>query len=69
VAHVPDHPVARAREHVVEREGQLDDAQTRRKVPSAASDALDDHLANFVGDLRELLLRNLLQVLRGVDPR
>ena len=66
VADVPDQHVARRIEHVMDRNRQLDDAESRSEM--AAGDAHGgDHLrAQFAGELTQLIGRESAQLLRRV---
>jgi hypothetical protein len=50
----------------VDGHGQLDDAEVRPEVPAGLRDLLDQEATDLVGELRELLLRESVQVAR--DP-
>ena len=67
VPDVPDQQVARGLEGVVERDRQLDRAQVRGEVAAGLRDAADDLLAQLVGELSELVDRELAQVGGQVD--
>ena len=74
MADVPDQPVARRVEDVVQRDGQLDDAKAGAEMPAGHRDGVDGLGAQFVGDLLELVfvkpaqIGGLLMVSRsGVD--
>lgn len=49
VPHVPHQPVVRGVEHVVQGDGQLDDAQTGTKMPTGLPNGVEQFLAQFVG--------------------
>ena len=54
VAGVPDDRVARAVEHAVQRQRELDDAQVGREVPARLGDVLDQELADLGRESFEL---------------
>ena len=62
VPHVPDEPVARRVEGVVEGDGQLDRAQTGARVAAHARHRLKDVLAHLVGDRLQLFGAQTAQV-------
>ncbi len=62
---IPNDAVARRVEHVVERHRQLDDAQTRAKMAPGERDGVDRLGAQFLCELRELILRQTAEVLRN----
>ena len=64
VADVPEDLVARGLEHRVQRDRQLAGAEVGAEVPADLADRVDDVLAHLLGELRELLLGQLAQVLR-----
>src|SRR6266568_7538242 len=65
---VPDEPVPRAVESPVERERQLDDTEVRSEMPAPLRDGLDDRAAALSGELGQLVVGELLQLSRVVDP-
>ena len=67
VADVPDQPVARRVEDVVQRDRQLDHAEAGAEMPAGHRDRVDRLRAQLVGDLPQVLLRQLAQVRRGLD--
>ncbi|GAA0007618.1 hypothetical protein BRDID11002_76240 [Bradyrhizobium diazoefficiens] len=72
VADVPDQPVARRVEDVMDRGGELDHAETRAEVTAGYRDGIDGLLPQLVGDLANLLDLELAQVVRrpdGVEKR
>src|SRR5659263_259688 len=69
VPDVPDDPVPRAVEHVVEGDREFHHAEARGEVPSRARDVADDRLPQFRGDARKLVARYLLQFRRRLDRR
>ena len=61
---VPDQNVLRRLEDVVQRGGELDHAQAGAQVPAGDGDRIDQLLAQFVSQLRQLLLIQLAQLFR-----
>ena len=49
MADVPDQPVARRVEHIVQRDRQLDDAEAGAEMAAGNRHRLDGFLAQFVG--------------------
>ena len=64
VADVPDQPVARRVEDVVQRDRQLDDAEPGAEMAAGDRDGVDRLGAQLVGDLRAAASRAA-----GADPR
>ena len=72
MADVPDQPIARRVEDVVDRGGELDHAEARAEVTAGHRDGIDGLLTQLVGDLANLLDLELAQVIRcpdGVEKR
>ena len=67
MADVPDEAILRGVEHVVERNGQLDDAQAGAQMPAGDRHGIDHLLAQFVCDLTQLAGIQLTQVLGGMN--
>jgi len=67
VPDVPEDLVARGLEHGVQGDGQLAGAEVGAEVTADLADGVDDVLAHLLGDLHELLLGELVQVLGTVD--
>ena len=67
VADVPDQAVARGVEHVVQRDRKLDHAQAGAEVAAGHRHRVDGLLAQFVGDLPQLLAFQAAQVRRRLD--
>ena len=65
MADVPDDAVARRVEQVVQRDGQLDDAEPRPEVAAGDRDGVDRLLAQLVRDLTKLALVELGEGLQG----
>src|SRR3954452_12082794 len=55
MADVPDQPVARRVEDVMDRGRQFDDAEAGSKMAAGDRDRVDGFLAQLVGDLTELI--------------
>src|SRR6185369_3169788 len=53
VAHVPDQPVTRRLEDVVQGDGELDGAEARGEVSASRGDAADEVLAQLLAELGE----------------
>ena len=51
VAHVPDQPVVRRVEDVMQRDRELDRAEVRRQMAAGLRHALEDELAQLDGEL------------------
>ena len=67
MADVPDQPVGRRVEHGMQRDGQFDHAEAGAEMAAGLGDRVDGLGAQFVGDLPELLRRQVLQVARKMD--
>ena len=67
VADVPEDLVARGVQQRVQRDRQLAGAEVGAEVPADLADRVDDVLAHLLGELRELLLGEPVQVLGTVD--
>jgi hypothetical protein len=68
MADVPDQPVARRVEHVVQRNGQLDHAEPGAQVPAGDGNGRNRLLAQLVGELAQLILGKPTQIVRGRNP-
>src|SRR5579863_4731517 len=64
MADVPDDLIRRRIEDVVERHGQLDDAQPGAEMAPRDRDRIDQLLAEFFRQLRQIRLRQLAKVSR-----
>jgi hypothetical protein len=67
VADVPDEPVARRIEHIMERHGQFDHAQAGAKMAARHGHRGNRLLPQFVGNLTQLILRQPPQIGRRVN--
>ncbi len=67
VADIPDDPVLGRVEHIVERGGQFDHAKTGAEMPAGDRNDVDQVGAQLIGELAELVLFQLAQVLRQID--
>jgi len=67
VPYIPQDPVPRAVEHVVEGDREFHHAEARCEVPPRARDVAYDRLAQFRGDARKPVARDLLQFGRRLD--
>jgi hypothetical protein len=67
VADVPDQPVGRGVEHIVQRNGELDHAEPGAEVAAGHRDGIDHLQAELVGELAQVGGIELAQVDRRVD--
>ncbi len=67
VADVPDQPVARRVEHIVQRHRQLDDAESGAEVAAGHRHRADRFGAQLVGELAQLADRQGAQIGRGAN--
>ena len=67
MAHVPDQPVMRGVEHIVQRDGQFHRTQIGRQVPPGTRHGVQNELPQLVGQLGQLLPLQRAQVGRTVD--
>ena len=67
VAHVPDQPVIGRVEHIVQRDRQFDRAEVGRQVPPATRHRLQQELAQFIAQLRQVAALERAQVGRTGD--
>ena len=67
VPHVPDQPVARRIENVMQHHGELDDAEPRAEVTPCFRNRIDGFRAQLVGELLQLLDRKPPDIGRLVD--
>ncbi len=67
VADVPDQPVFRRVEHVMDRDGQFDHAEAGAEMPAGLADRRDHLLPELVRQLAQLVRLELAQVGRGID--
>ena len=51
----------------MQRDGQLAGAEVRAEVAADLADGVDDVLAHLLGDLDELVVGEVVEVLRAVD--
>ena len=65
MADVPDQPVARGVEHVVQRHGQFDHAEAGAEMTAGRGDGIDRLLAQLVGDLTQLALFQAAEIVRS----
>ena len=66
MANVPDHDIAGRIEHVVQRHGQLDDAEPRAQMPAGHRYGVDGFLAQFRRQLLQLLQAESADILRNI---
>ena len=57
MANIPDQPVGRRIEQIVDRDCKLDDAQPGAKMSAGDGDSLDRLLAQLICDLAQVALR------------
>ena len=67
MADIPDQPVARRVKDVMQRHGQLDNAEPGTEMPAGDRHGVDQLIAQFVGDLAQIGLGKLAQIGRHVD--
>ncbi len=67
MADVPDQPVARRVEQVVQRDGELDDAEPGAEMAAGHRDRADGLGPQFVGNLPQLLFVQPAQIGRALD--
>ena len=67
VADVPDQPVGRRIEDVVQRHGELDHAEPGAEMAAGHRDRINHFLAEFVGELAQVGRIELAQIRRRVD--
>ena len=67
VADVPEDLVLGRFEHRVQRHRQLARAEVRAEVPADLADRVDDVRAHLLRERRQLLIGQVVQVLRPVD--
>ena len=65
MADVPDQPVVRRVEHVVQRDGQLDDAEAGAEMPAGYRHRADRLAAQFVGNLAQVDFVDAAQIGRA----
>jgi hypothetical protein len=67
VADIPDQPIARGLEDVMEYDRQLDDTQPCPKMAAGDRYSIDRFLAKFIRELLELLGRKVRHIRRNPD--
>ena len=67
MADIPDQPVARRVEQVMDGDREFDHAQSGAQVAAGHRDGVDHFLAEFVGKSRQLGLRQRAQICRRHD--
>ena len=55
MAHIPDDSIFRRVEHVMKCNGELDNAQSRAKVPPRLTHRIQHELTDFVGEVYQIL--------------
>ena len=68
VRNVPDDPVLGCVEHRMERHGEFDHAKPRAQMPACDADRADRLGPEFMGELRQLRVRQAVQVLGHLHP-
>src|ERR1700761_1088357 len=66
---VPDQPIARRIEHVVQGGGQFDDTEAGAEMPARHRNCIDGFLTQLVGDLPYLFHLEPTQIVGGADRR
>ena len=67
MAYVPDQPVARRIEEIMQRDGQLDDAKARTEMAAGHRHRIDHLLPELGGELRQLGLRQSTEIFGRID--
>ena len=67
MAHVPDQAIFGRVEGVMQRHRQFDDAKARAQMTTGDGHRADGLATQFVGDLRQFLLREFAQIRRQMD--
>ena len=67
MADIPDQTVMRRVENVMDRHGELDDAEARTEMPAGHGDGIDCLVAQLVGELSQFGFLQLAQVGRQFD--
>ncbi len=67
VADIPDQPVRRRIEDIMQRDCQLDNAEPCTEMPAGLGDGVDSFGPQLVGELLELLGRQILEIARQMD--
>ena len=67
VPDIPDKPVVRSIEDIVERDSQLHDAEPGAKMAAGDRDRVDQLGAQLVSELPKVLLPQLAQIGRNID--
>src|SRR5262249_5332987 len=65
---IPDQPVVRRVEHIVQSHGQLDDAEPSAEMTARDRDRVDQLGAQLVGDLAQIGFGQAPQIGRYIDP-
>jgi hypothetical protein len=66
--HIPDHLVSRGFEHIMQRHGQFDHAQTRTQMPARLPDSMDHFGANIVGQAAQFRQRQAAHIGGKLHP-
>ncbi len=64
---IPDQPVMRRVEDIVQRHGQLDDAEAGAEMTAGDRNRIDQLGAQLVGELPQIFLRQFAQVGWNID--
>ena len=67
MADVPDQPVGRRIENIMQRDRELDHAEAGAEMAAGDGDSVDGLAAQFVGDLPQLARFEAPEVFRGLD--
>ncbi len=67
VADVPDQPVGRGVEHIMQRDGQFDHAEAGAEMAAGDGDRVDRLLPQLVGDLPQLVPFEAPEMFGGLD--
>ena len=68
MADIPDQPVARGVEHRMDGDGEFDHAERGAEMAAGDRNGVDGFGAQFIGELLELLGREIPHIGRDVDP-
>jgi ribosomal protein S14 len=67
MTNIPDQPVFRGIEDVMQRDRQLDRTEIGRQMAAGFGHRIDDECAQFIGDLAQLIAWQTAQVRRLID--
>jgi len=66
MTHIPDDLIFRRIEHIMERNGQFNNAQAGRKVSSGIGYSFNDFLTDFIGQAFKITNRKVFEVCRAI---